>query len=160
MRQVAGRLGICAGQGRRMISRQNALHPEWMEAVTCGPVSYLGMMWWGSPNKARQPRAQKAYAPWASALGWPDIPPSYVWPDWLSALMGILSCLTPPCHWMSWASWISRARLMLTSTDVVAEAGQQIHTAISFPCGRICRQIQRNVQQRDNYRRAVCSPVC
>jgi hypothetical protein len=110
-RQVAGRLGICAGQGRRMVSRQNALPPEWMEAVTCGPVSYLGMMWWGSPNKARQPRAQKAYAPWASALGWPDIPPSYVWPDWLSALMGILSRLTPLCYWMSSASWISRGQV-------------------------------------------------
>ena len=101
---------LCRLRGRRMVSRQNALPPEWMEVVTCGSVSYLGMMWCGSPNKARQPRAQKAYAPWASALGWPDIPPSYVWPDWLSALMVILSSLTNPCRWMSWASRISRGQ--------------------------------------------------
>lgn len=42
--------------------------------------AYLGMMRCGASRIERQPRAQKAYAPCASAFGWPDIPPSKVWP--------------------------------------------------------------------------------
>lgn len=43
-------------------------------------AAYLGMMRCGASRMARQPKAQKAYAPWASASGLADMPPSNVWP--------------------------------------------------------------------------------
>lgn len=42
--------------------------------------AYLGMILCGASRMARHARAQKAYAPWASAFGWPEMPPSKVWP--------------------------------------------------------------------------------
>ena len=46
-------------------------------------AAYLGMMRCGASRIARQPKAQKAYAPWASASGLADMPPSNVWPTWV-----------------------------------------------------------------------------
>lgn len=45
--------------------------------------AHLGMLRPGWSRSARQPSAQKAYAPWASAFGWPEMPPSKVWPGWV-----------------------------------------------------------------------------
>lgn len=50
--------------------------PELLPA--CLEVAYLGMMRSGASRMARQPSAQKAYAPCASAPGCADIPPSNV----------------------------------------------------------------------------------
>lgn len=43
-------------------------------------VSYLLKVSSGGPKIDRHARAQKAYAPWASDPGLPEIPPSNVWP--------------------------------------------------------------------------------
>lgn len=45
-----------------------------------GVVSYLLKISSGGPKIDRHARAQKAYAPWASDPGLPEIPPSNVWP--------------------------------------------------------------------------------
>jgi hypothetical protein len=42
--------------------------------------TYRGTALCGESRIDRQPRAQKAYAPWASVPGLADTPPSYVWP--------------------------------------------------------------------------------
>lgn len=52
--------------------------PEFLPA--CLEIAYFGMMRSGESRMARQPSAQKAYAPCASASGWADMPPSNVWP--------------------------------------------------------------------------------
>ena len=49
-------------------------------------AAYLGMMRCGASRMARQPKAQKAYAPWASASGLADMPPSNVWPTWVRSV--------------------------------------------------------------------------
>lgn len=50
-------------------------------------IAYLGMMRSGESRMARQPSAQNAYAPCASASGCAEMPPSKVWPvdeEWLA----------------------------------------------------------------------------
>lgn len=42
--------------------------------------AYFGIVRCGESRIDRHPRAQKAYAPWASNPGDADTPPSYVWP--------------------------------------------------------------------------------
>lgn len=42
--------------------------------------TYVGIVRCGESRIARHPKAQKAYAPWASNPGDADTPPSYVWP--------------------------------------------------------------------------------
>lgn len=58
----------------------------------CAARTYLGMLRCGESIMDRQPRAQKAYAPWASRPGLADTPPSYVWPACLGCGVSLPAC--------------------------------------------------------------------
>lgn len=57
-----------------------SIQKELDRAFRATVVSYLLKISSGGPKIERHARAQKAYAPWASDPGLPEIPPSNVWP--------------------------------------------------------------------------------
>lgn len=106
--------------------------------------TYLGMLRLGWSRSARQPSAQKAYAPWASAFGWPEMPPSNVWPeDGLALIEG-------------W--WSASCFSLLTSPDIVCHARQEVCAAVFGMCQRLGGQVKRKSQEGNDNSCAVCAP--
>lgn len=85
-----------------------------------GATTYRGMLRCGESSMARHPRAQKAYAPWASMPGFADTPPSYVWP--VSRVHQPRMMTRSDSHYLHWPT--QSARPLNSSVWPAEQAGE------------------------------------
>lgn len=148
--------------------------------------THFGIISSGEPRRDRQARAQNAYAPCASASGWPDMPPSKVWPsgrsDRMLLAVKVLRMCTICARWWqqqadqglkSGMQRSARAKRReekkrvggdfvgegrLTPSNVVSQLSEQVRAGVTSIRLGISREVERQVQQGDEYRGTIRAP--